>query len=151
MVSDVSDNVRWYNGLNPCISYRQMSSKAHAIFCSKIQSFSQDMRVVLKGDAEAYQILSTLDAMIGISPDLVVAFFKKHIAVPYEKEILSRDESFLRGELHSKLGESDTSAAAGPLENLHHKIHERWETMAVKDKNIIWDYFKLLVVISKRL
>lgn len=125
------------------------SSKARALFCSKIKDFSQDMRVVLSGDSEASQILSALDAMIGISPDLVVVFFKKHIAEPYEKEILSRNESFLRGELHSKLGE--TAAAAGPLENLHHKIHDRWNTMTDKDKNIIWDYFKLLVVLSKRI
>ena len=102
------------------------------LFCSKIKDFSQDMRVVLKGYSEANQILAALDAMIGISPDLVVVFFKKHIAEPYEKEILSRDEAFLRGELHSKLGEAP--AASGPLENLHHKIHDRWSTMEEKDK-----------------
>ena len=125
------------------------ASKVHTLFCAKIKDFSQDMRVVLKGDSEATQILAALDAMMGISPDLVVVFFKKHIAEPYEKEILGRDEAFLRGELHSKLGESPV--AAGPLENLHHKIHDRWSTMSEKDKNIIWDYFKLLVVLSKRI
>lgn len=125
------------------------ASKAHTLFCAKIKDFTQDMRVVLKGDADAYQILSALDAMMGISPDLVVVFFKTHIAEPYEKEILSRDEAFLRGELHSKLDGSP--AAAGPLENLHHKIHDRWSTMSDKDKGIIWDYFKLLVVLSKRI
>ena len=127
-----------------------MSDRIRTLFCSKIQEFSQDMRVVLKGDTDAYQILSALDAMVGISPDLVVAFFKEHISVPYEKEIMARDESFLSKELHSRLGGSDV-ASAGPLENLHHKIHERWSTMTDKDKGIIWDYFKLLVVLSKRL
>lgn len=124
-------------------------SKTHVLFCSKMKDFAQDMRVVLKEDTEALQILSTLDAMMGISPDLVIAFFKTHISKPYEKQILSRDEAFLRGELHSKLGNSPV--ATGPLENLHHKIYERWSTMSDKDKNIIWDYFKILVILSKRI
>jgi hypothetical protein len=124
------------------------------LFCSKLKDFSQDMRVVLKGDTDAYQILSALDAMMGISPDLVVAFFKTQIAEPYEKEILSRDETFLKGELmkgelHSKL--DGIVPAVGPLENLHHKINDRWGTLSEKDKGIIWDYFKLLVVLSKRI
>jgi hypothetical protein len=124
------------------------TSKAQKLFCTKLTSFTQDMRVVLRNDTEAAQMLSALDAMVNFSPELVIAFFKTHIAIPYEKKILSRDESFLRSELHSKLEKSVTT---GPLENIHHKIHDRWGGMTEKEKTIIWDYFKLLVVLSKRL
>ena len=142
--------MRYYIKSYCILIYRDMSnSKITTLFTDKIRSFSDDMKVVLKDDTDALNILSTLDAMIGLSPDLVILFFKTHIATPYESEILSRNEAFLRGELHSKFEESTVSA--GPLENLHHKIHDRWGTFTDKQKNIIWDYFKILVLLSKRI
>lgn len=125
-------------------------SKIKAVFNSKIKDFTQDMRVVLKGDGEATSILTALDAVVDMSPDLVVHIFKQQITDVYEPQILSRDEAFLKSEINTKLsGSSDT--VIGPMDNLHHKINERWTTLDEKQKNMIWDYFKLLVILSKRI
>lgn len=129
------------------------ADKVRKVFCDKILCFSQDMRVVLSGDKEATQVLSALDAMVGMSPDLVIQVFRTHIAVPYEKKIMERDESFLRNELDKHLGEKTLSlsgSSGNPLDNLHHKIHDRWGSLEESQKAMIWDYFKLLVILSKR-
>jgi len=122
------------------------TDKAKRVFCEQISKFSKDIRVILPDDSEADMILGALDTMLTISPDLIVEFFKSQIAVPYKKEILTRNESFLSKELSKGLSEN-----AGPLGNLHTKIIDRWGGMKESQKNAIWDYFKVLVLLSDRL
>lgn len=121
------------------------TDKAKKVFCEQISKFSNDIRRILPGDSEADMILGALDTMLTVSPDLVIEFFKMQIAKPYEKEILSRDETFLSSELTKGLQDN-----AGPLGNLHTKIIGRWGQMSEKEHNAIWDYFKILVLLSKR-
>jgi hypothetical protein len=120
------------------------SSPIQGLFCSKIGDFSKDMMVILKDDPDSVQLLTTLDAMVTMSPDMIIMFFRDLIAKPYEKQILARDESFLRGEL-------DKHVNNGPLDQIQKKIYEKWEVLNESQKNMIWDYFKILVVLSKRL
>ena len=120
--------------------------KAKRVFYEQITKFSRDIRVILPDDPEADMILSTLDAMMNISPEIVAEFFKTQITVPYKKEILSRNETFLSEELTKSLSEN-----AGPLGNLHSKIIHRWKEMKEAQKNAIWDYFKVLVLLSERI
>ena len=127
-----------------------MTSRIKDMFCKKLKDFSQDMQFILKDEKDAITALNSLDALIGISPDIVIVFFHNQITVPYEKMILARDEKFLNNEINNKLDES-SDKLTGPLENIKDKINKKWKDLKTKDKNIIWDYFKLLVVLSKRM
>jgi hypothetical protein len=119
--------------------------RALNVFCQQIEKFCIDIRKILpEDDFEADLILTGLRTMLQFNSDMVSKFIYDNIALPYEDMLLKRDEAFLTGELSSKMG-------GGPFADLHHKIESRWSTMSDSNKNIIWDYFKVIVILTKRL
>lgn len=119
--------------------------RALNVFSQQIEKFCVDIRKILPSDdVEADLIFTGLRTMLQLNPDMIARFFYDNISVPYEAMLLKKDERFLTGELSSKMG-------SGPFADLHHKIESRWSTMTETNKNIIWDYFKIIVMLTKRL
>lgn len=119
--------------------------RARNIFMEQMERFSVDIRKILPADdVEADLILTGLRTIIQLNPDMIIDFFYNNFTLPYEIMIISRDESFLTGEMYKKM-------SSGPFADLHHKINDRWGTLSESEKNIIWDYFKVLVILTKRI
>lgn len=118
--------------------------RLRVLFNEQIKKFSSDIRKILSNDPDAMTYLGALDTMTNVSPDLVSGFFKEHIGDPYHDMIMAKDEKFLTSELMNRLG-------SGPFADLCSKIHERWGGLNDTERNIIWDYFKVLTKISQKL
>ena len=119
--------------------------RALNVFSQQIEKFCVDIRKILPSDDyDADLILTGLRTMLQLNPDMISRFVYDNISVPYEAMLLNRDERFLTGELSSKMG-------GGPFADLHRKIETRWSTMSESNKNIIWDYFKIIVMLTKKL
>ena len=135
--------------MNYCILRRMAASSTRDrifnVFSQQIEKFCVDIRKILPSDdVEADLILTGLRTMLHLNPDMIARFIYDNISPPYESMLLKKDERFLTGELSSKMG-------GGPFADLHYKIESRWSTMTETNKNIIWDYFKIIVMLTKKL
>jgi hypothetical protein len=120
------------------------TDRLRELFNQQIKKFSNDMRLILSDDTDAMGYLDALDGIMGVSPDMVSAFYKEHIGDPYYDMIMARNEKFLTGEAMERFG-------SGPFGALCNEIHQKWSSLSEKERGIIWDYFKVLTKISQKL
>jgi hypothetical protein len=105
----------------------------------------QDLILVFPNDPEFRMYQMAAKAGIMINPQTVSTIFYKHVQ-PYEEKILHLDESFFLekdfSELHSKKIDIHTVV---------NKLKEAWCNLEKENKHIIWRYFKILILLNKKI
>lgn len=87
----------------------------------------------------AFNLLKT------VTPDKPQTFFDTYIAIPYKEKILAKDETFFLKEQYDI--ESDSKDY---WFSFIETIRNLWSTLSDDNKDIVWQYFKVLIVLNDK-
>lgn len=112
-----------------------------AKFNETFEEFLADMIRAFPDDADLRMYQVALGAALMLSPRKLFDSFYKHVVVPYEAFIMARDEQFFLNTTYNQVRKHDVVD----------KIKKMWHEMSGKDRDIVWKYFKLLVLLSRKI
>jgi ferredoxin-fold anticodon binding domain-containing protein len=121
-------------------------SKIIGLFTSKLREFSRDIRVILPKDTDTELLLTGLDTLTAMFPEIVLDFMKTYLITPYRSHILARNEDFLKKELVT-----NQQSQMSTISDLLKKIGNVWDTMKEDQKKILWDYLRIFMAITDKL
>jgi len=110
-----------------------------------IAEFVADLVKVLPNDPELCVYAMVLGAAIKSNPHYVFDMFNSTVVDPYGDQIISRNEEFfLQEDYAAQIGENKDSV------QFVGRIKLYWKDMSSDDKEIIWKYFRVLVMLSRK-
>ena len=81
------------------------------------------------------------------NPRKILELFKVHILSKYKQYILDKNESFfLQNDYNDVIAKNDNNYA----ELLMHRLKDNWSSIDDKNKETIWKYFQVLVVLAEK-
>lgn len=109
------------------------------------QELLQDLIKVFPDDADLRTYLFAVKGAIMVNEFIVCKVFHSHLMV-YESQVLEKDESFFLdkdySEFHSKKVDVRT---------LVHKLKTYWSVLTEENKDTMWRYFKVLMILTKNI
>jgi hypothetical protein len=122
------------------------------LFNVKLKEFINDLITVYPQDEDLYKFKTSVNMLLLVNEKQVIKIFKDFVYPKYKDHILNRDEKFFLTHDYT-----DDVSAVGATEQspeftdqLIVKIKSYWETMKDENKNIIWNYFTLLIKLVEK-
>jgi hypothetical protein len=124
-----------------------MSSTIHLkAFLTRLDNFITEMIETypeqadkLKKGQRAYNLAR--DA----NPRLICTLFRQHVVEPFETQIMSKDENFIRGAAKSKL-----ATEFPEFYEFFEPCVKIWDDMSEESKSAMWKHVQVLHILSKR-
>ena len=113
----------------------------YEIFNEKMYEFIDDIVTSFPSEVEFQTFRTMLDMSVAFSVKLPQEMFNTCVAIPYESEILNENEIFFLRETYDP---QYTDI------NIVNKLKALWKQLDAKEKQFIWKYMKVLVVLNKR-
>ena len=79
------------------------------------------------------------------SPFAIQSVFQEKVCVPYAENIMSKDEAFFLGNTYSDID------STGDALDIINKIKGYWRQLDDDNKNIVWKYLKVLIVLNRKI
>lgn len=118
------------------------------LFNMKIMEFADDL-IYICPEVSDFRIFKTAcEWAIGMDKKNAYNIFKMCIGQPYEQQILTRDEKFFLQESYDEY--QPYIQMYGQDLNITNKLKKIWSTLDQVNKDNIWKYFQLLLVLSKK-
>lgn len=108
--------------------------------------FGEDIMKVFPDDDEFRMYNLTLNTVITMYPDYVLQVFTKKVIEPFGDKIMERDESFFLQHEYDDVKEKHQQAS-----EIINKIKSYWEIMNASDREVVWKYFRVLVLLGKKI
>ena len=124
---------------------------AKELFNNKLQEFVADLATAYPDIPDLSLYKSALRLAVSFSPDQPQRLFRQLVSMPFKQHILDRDEAFfLEYDFDTCLKQS-RDAVPGVVDlDIISKIRSVWHHMGAQDKENVWQYLKLLVMIDER-
>lgn len=109
-------------------------------FNEQILNFLQEMSSLFPEDKKLSTFYHTVDMMKKMNPREIMNQFRDYVT-PFRQQILSRDESFfLQSDFSDKV--TDNNSISEML-----RVKHIWNSgrLTAKDKECIWNYFKVFI------
>jgi hypothetical protein len=114
-------------------------------FCNMLVRFFEDMRDTFPEEKELKAGLEMIQNARRINPRLVLDMFTEHVAVPLREKIEKEDDAgiilYARGTLSQQFNEILPALAI---------FDRHWHTLSDKNRESIWKYLKVLLVLSEK-
>lgn len=91
------------------------------------------------------QFRTAFNVLRAVTPEKPHVFFNTYIAIPYKDKILAKDESFFLKERYDI--DSDSKDYWFSFIDT---IRDLWTTLSNDNKEIVWQYFKVLIVLNDK-
>lgn len=118
------------------------------LFNEKLDEFFQDLVNTYPHVSEFRRFKSGLTVMKNLDPKSPENIFRTYFLYKYRDAVLSKDESFFLNdenyELYCYEGTKDYW-----LEFIH-KLKQMWQGIDADNKEIVWKYFHVLIVLSEK-
>ena len=107
----------------------------------KLQEFVDDLLASYPGVTDIRVMKTMLNLTVAMDIKLPQDMFNRCVVIPYEQQILAKDECFFLEEAY------DPQYADI---NIIEKLKGIWKTLPAEDKEIVWKYFQVLLVLNRR-
>jgi hypothetical protein len=114
-------------------------------FNSTFTEFIDDIIRIFPDDSELRMYKTAIRAAVCINDKLALNIFTESVVSTYGSKILARDESFFLEHDYSDITENVEYNA------LINKIKRYWTTMNEDNRNAVWKYFKVLILLSNKI
>jgi hypothetical protein len=114
-------------------------------FNSKLDEFLKDLTSSFPDIKDLRLVKSGLQLAKNIDIKLPQSVFDEHVAVRYEEKIVKKDEKFFLTETYE-----DVVKKHGIDLDVVGRIKDIWSTLGDTDKEIIWKYLQVLVIINRK-
>jgi hypothetical protein len=115
-------------------------------FNSTFKEFLDDTKSVFPNDEEMVMYNTTIRAAMCIDNRMVLNIFRESVIEPFGDKILARDETFF-----IKRDYSDFTYSNVEYDAFIEKIKTYWGEMNAENRDIVWKYFKVLILLSKKI
>lgn len=115
-------------------------------FNTTFLEFADDIIKVVPHDGEFRMYSMAMRAAIMINERIIHDNFYAHVTVPYGDRILARDSSFfLTHDYQDVKGEHQEAEA------IIDKVKTYWADLKEDDRDTIWKYFRVMVLLSRKI
>ena len=121
------------------------------IFNEKLNEFIKDL-ILLYDDSDLYNFKNSINLVTLVDEKKPIKVFNTIIVSKYKKQLILRDEAFFLDHHYS-----DEMACRQNVEesvdlstNLVVKIKSYWKDLSDENKTIIWQYFKILIILCEK-
>jgi len=117
-------------------------------FNNQLQEFIEELIKVFPEDNDFKTFETSLYMLKKANPRKILELFKTYI-IPYSDKILKKDENFFLEENYEHLyNQNNTNAEKGWI--ITNKLKKYWNEISNNTKDIIWEYFKVLILLSNK-
>ncbi len=116
------------------------------LFNEKMLEFARDLCNVFPNVAEFTRFRSGVLMLQNLEPKTLENIFRTYVLSKYKDQILEKDESFFLEHTEFDI----YSQRSDYWLSLIDQIKEMWKTLDQDNKEIIWKYFHVLIVISDK-
>jgi len=114
-------------------------------FNTTFSEFIDDIIQLFPNDSELKMYKSAISAAIRFNDKLAIEVFNESIVKNYGEQLLAKDESFFLSHDYSDVVvNKDYNAIIDKIKNC-------WTSMSVENKNIVWKYFRVLILLSQKI
>jgi len=107
--------------------------------------FIDDVISLFPNDSDLRMYKTAIVTAIKFDNKLAINIFNDSVVNKYGKQLLDRDESFFLNHDYNEVGINKEYNA------LIDKVKNYWTTMNDENKNIVWKYFKVLILLSQKI
>lgn len=115
------------------------------VFNSKLISFFEDLQETFPEEKDIRTSLEALRGAKKINPKLLLDIFYEQVTQPLRDQILAQDEekviTYARTAIQSQFNEISVALMI---------FDKHWPTMSEHNKEAIWKYMKVLVLLSEK-
>lgn len=115
-------------------------------FNQTFREFGDDILKVFPEDNEFRMYNLAIATAMLVNPEIVFNIFYDRVILPFGDRVLSKDESFfLNHDYDDVRGEHEEASA------IIDKVKSYWKVMGDADREVVWKYFKVLVLLGKKI
>lgn len=115
-------------------------------FNRTFQEFVADLLKVYPDDADLRMYQVAVGGMLLAAPGTLQTGFYEHVTEPYGDRIVARDETFFLNNDYA----AETEGQSSGME-LVNKLKRMYATMSEADKDAVFRYMRLLVLLSRKM
>lgn len=118
-------------------------------FNDTFKEFIADLSVVFPNDPEFNLYKAAIDTAICLDENIAHDIFYKNVVELYGEKLLSKDEDFFLNHDY----EAIVSVRSDPSKtnDIINKIKSYWKQLNEENRNTIWKYFRVLILLSKKI
>lgn len=116
-------------------------------FNTKLDEFLKDLNVAFPELADVKVLRNGLKLATALDKKMPQIYFNQNIANVYEKHILNKNEDFL---LNHDYADLTTDKTNGIDLDIVGKIKQLWCQMDEENKEAVWKYLQVLVLLNKK-
>jgi len=114
-------------------------------FNATFNEFLDEMITVFPDDVDFRMYKLAMSAGVSMNNTLIINIFNQSIVTVYGDQILAKDEQFfLNNKYEDIVGNPEYNA-------LINKIKKYWTIINEDNKNAIWKYFRVLILLCKKI
>lgn len=114
-------------------------------FNNTFNEFIDDIINLFPKDADLRMYKNMLLAALCVNDQVLITLFKESVVEKYGPQLLAKDESFFLNHDYSEYTMNEEYHA------IINKIRSYWSSMNEENRNTIWKYFKVLILLSKKI
>lgn len=129
-----------------------MNDKSEIVktFNEKLVEFVKDL-ILLYNDNDLYNFKNSINMITLIDERKPIKIFRDVIVNKYKKQLFTKDEQFfLEHHYEDEMACREKKEEVDMSTNLVVKIKSYWKDLTNDNKEIIWKYFKLLVILCEK-
>ena len=129
-----------------------MNDKSEIVktFNEKLVEFVKDL-ILLYNDNDLYNFKNSINMITLIDERKPIKIFRDVIVNKYKKQLFTKDEQFfLEHHYEDEMVCREKKEEVDMSTNLVVKIKSYWKDLTNENKEIIWKYFKLLVILCEK-
>lgn len=119
------------------------------IFNNKLYEFINDL-LNIYDDSDLHTFKTSLKLLICVDTKKPLRLFHKHVQMPYKKQIVSMDETFFLEKDFTVDVEAVSIDSVDFNNGLVIKLKEYWKDMKSYNKEIVWKYLNILVLLCDK-
>lgn len=120
-------------------------------FNKKITEFARDLTSLYPSDADILSFKTSLACMMVVDTRKPEKMYHAFVATPYGDWLLAKDETFFLKSKEIEQAVDSHSEFPELTQGLLTKLREYWSQMSADDKTAVWNYFKVLTLLSRKL
>ena len=129
-----------------------MNDKSEIVktFNEKLVEFVKDL-ILLYNDNDLYNFKNSINMVNMIDERKPIKIFRDVIVNKYKKQLFTKDEQFfLEHHYDDEMACREKKEEVDMSTNLVVKIKSYWKHLTNENKEIIWKYFKILVILCEK-
>lgn len=115
-------------------------------FNDTFKEFGNDIMNVFPDDDEFRMYNVAIQASVMIHGDAIIDVFYPMVVVPFGDKIIAKDESFFINHDYDDIQQAHEDAGS-----IIQKIKNYWSVMSDSDRETVWKYFKVLVLLARKI